>query len=411
MFLGVKLAWLRFFLASFVLLFILGQLAKLPGDYLYLCDLVLFFLLGIWFAWLAFNWPRIRTMPFPRLLLLGAVFLVWCLLTILFSYLNFGGVVFSQGLLYWIRWLVYFFLFPIAYTVTLASSKNRNFIYSLILVSGVLLATFGFIQLAIFPDLTFLALSEGWDPHKNRLVSTFFDPNFTGAYLSLCFLLALPRFLHKPARLYFFILSVLGLAILLTFSRSAWALLAVGLLVIGVMRYRWLLATGFILFLMVYWLVPRVQTRLSGLTDPADSASYRLVSWSKAWEVYQQYPWRGTGFGNFRLAQKEAGYFDPGEWGGHSGAGSDSSLLLVLATTGPVGLLLFLLIYGPFVKESLNWARFERDPELALSLLAILAGLAVESFFINSLFYPAIMALVWMIGGNFLAIRCSRLPV
>jgi len=390
----------------------LGQLVRLPlGASLvnvYLYDVLLLALLVVWGFWFVGNWKKISKLEIPRLCFLVALFALWSLATLIFSYSRFGGTVFAHGFFYWGRWCLYFCLFPIVYTLGRARffKKSAYWFLSLLIASGVLVAVFGFVQLALFPDFTSMALLGGWDPHHNRLLSTFFDPNFTGAYLAICFLLALPCFFEagRASSKWWrgVALAIIGLALLLTFSRSAWGLLAVGLLVLGVLKYRWLLLVGILFALGAYFFIPRVQTRLVGITDPADSAAHRLVSWKRTWGVYREYPWWGAGFGNFRLAQKDANYFKVGEWGGRSGAGSDSSLLLILATTGPVGFLLYLMLYGSIAIR--EFRLFKKAPAkdiglLGLSLLAVFLGLALESNFINTLFYPQIMAITWIAVG------------
>ena len=76
----------------------------------------------------------------------------------------------------------------------------------------------------------------------------------------------------------------------------------------------------------------------------------------------------------------------------HSGAGSDSSLLFVFATTGIFGFLVYLLgvlfvSFGDFAQKNKNW----------LLSLALVMGFILESQFINSLFYPQIMFLMFSI--------------
>ncbi|MFH1694146.1 MAG: hypothetical protein ABH880_00035, partial [Patescibacteria group bacterium] len=70
--------------------------------------------------------------------------------------------------------------------------------------------------------------------------------------------------------------------------------------------------------------------------------------------------------------------------GGHSGAGSDSSLLFVLATTGVFGLAAYLAIFTLALQKN-------------TCLLACLGALAVNSLFVNSLFYSAIMVFLWVL--------------
>jgi hypothetical protein len=265
----------------------------------------------------------------------------------------------------------------------------REVFYSII-ISGVLLSIGGIIQLFLLPDFEVLDPRLGWDPHKNRLASTFFDPNFVGCYLSICLVLLFDKWYgEKKFRFVDFLsFSFILVSVFLTFSRSAWAMLAVIIFIFGWFRSRTLLYVSLMVAFCAYFAVPRVQTRISGTTDPADSARYRFESWSNVLKVSKENLLIGVGFNNYKIAQKELGLLSPEKADSHSASGSDSSLLLILATTGIVGLLAYLsaLISSIFVEKKLN-----------VMILALTAGLLIDSLFINSLFYPQIMFLLFSI--------------
>jgi len=136
-----------------------------------------------------------------------------------------------------------------------------------------------------------------------------------------------------------------------------------------------------------YRLIPRVQTRLTGITDPSDSARFRLISWKNTLGFVKDNPIIGVGFNTYRFAQERKGLFDiTNPLGGHSGSGADSSLLLVLATTGVIGFISYISIH--------LFSIFRGIQEKAPPFLAISFSLLAESNFINSLFYAPIL-LVW----------------
>jgi O-antigen ligase len=265
--------------------------------------------------------------------------------------------------------------------------------------SGFFLAVAGFVQLLILPDFTVLDPSLGWDPHKNRLASTFFDPNFVGAYFVMCLILLLEKFypskksdsgeLKRAGKIdkkYYILFSVLLSGLFLTFSRSAWGMFAVAVLMYGFFRSKRLLYGAFFIAFLAYFAVPRIQTRISGITDPADSASLRFVSWGNTVEIIKDNFWLGTGFNTFRYVQKQYGFLNPGEEEVHSGAGSDSSLLFVFATTGVVGFFVYLVallfpVTEIILRKKGDW----------LMIFTLIAAFLLESQFINSLFYPQIM--------------------
>jgi len=295
----------------------------------------------------------------------------------------------SVGAFYLFRFFSYLLSGIVIFNMLKNNLISREEVFKSIIISGLFLSIAGIIQLIVLPDFETLDPLLGWDPHKNRLASTFFDPNFTGAYLVICLSLLLDKmFLNRKISLFeslsFLLLTV---ALLLTFSRSAWAMMAVVIFIYGVFKSKALLFVAILIAFLAYFAVPRVQTRISGATDPADSASFRLVSWRNALTIAQDNLLIGVGFNTYRYAQRDYGYLDIENPQSHSGSGADSSLLFVLATTGVFGLAVYLFaLLNPLLINQRNYL-----------YMALTSGLLVDSLFINSLFYPQIMFLYFMI--------------
>jgi len=130
--------------------------------------------------------------------------------------------------------------------------KFRKLVITAMIVSMVLLAVLGFMQLKFFGNFFELGMHlRGWDPHIGRLLSTWFDPNFIGGYLSfiLSIVIALGLYFHhKHNKKWFYLMaaiSVFGLvALYLTYSRSAYLALIVSLGILALMKSRKLLIVG-----------------------------------------------------------------------------------------------------------------------------------------------------------------------
>lgn len=287
-----------------------------------------------------------------------------------------------------VSYLVRFFSYVIFALVTWNLIELRVFqvdkIQRAIIYTGLFLFVAGLIQLILLPNLETLDPTLGWDPHKNRMASTFFDPNFLGIYFVICLALSLKqRILPKKFASISYLSTIIFLTgIFLTFSRSAWLATSV-LLFFALLRKKSLLLVSLAIVLLAVFAVPRIQTRISGVTDPQDSASFRLISWKNTWKVAKENWVFGVGYNAFRYAQKEYGFLDDSNLTARSGAGSDSSLLLVFATTGVFGLTFFA---GFFVSTILT-ALKHIDPITVGLILALL----IDSLFINSLFYPQIV--------------------
>lgn len=368
----------------------LGQFSRfgeLGGSAVYLFDLavIVFAVVGTFYFLIS------QRFKISKYLL---AFFVFCLIGAISLAVNKFGLPEAEFLLaisYLGRLFSYILAANTVYNLLDQKMLTKKELFITFLYSGLFIAVAGFVQLVILPDFTVLDPVLGWDPHKNRLASTFFDPNFTGVYLTLVFTLIMfkERFLDKKeleeGKKWFIVAgSVIMTAIFLTYSRSTWGMLGVLILLYGLFRSRKMVFLALLIAFSAYFAVPRIQTRLAGITDPADSASFRLISWKNTLKIAQDNLFLGVGYNAFQKAQTEYGFLTPDTVKENSSTGSDSSLLLVLATTGVVGLLVYLigLIY-PLV-QSKN-----------LFSLAFILPLVLQSNFTNSLFYPQILWL-WL---------------
>lgn len=332
---------------------------------------------------------KLRQVSIPVTFRLLLAFVALGTVSLIFTPLNLDAMEFFTALAYPVRFLCYVLFAIVVWNFVRLRMFDRTNIFIAIIFSGIFLFFAGLIQLILLPDLETLDPSLGWDPHKNRMVSTFFDPNFLGMYFVICLsavfsyrksLTNLPitntyRILAYSAGIIFL------LGIFLTFSRSAWLALAVFIFFVG-LKNKLLLATSVSLVLLAVFAVPRVQTRISGITDPQDSASFRLISWQNAWEITKDNWIFGVGYNAFRYAQRDYGFLDDTNLASHSGAGSDSSLLLVWSTSGIFGLSIIASLFLKLLSSNIRERKLV-DSGLILSVL-------VNSWFINSIFYPQI---------------------
>jgi len=380
--------FLRFLFNLSILLLSLGQFAALSKSgftNLYLFDIVLgvFALYGVCY----FIFVR-RSFVLPSV----SVFLIFFSFIALLSLFRviplYNNYALFTSLLYLIRWIIYLAFGLVVFNMVHKGYLTKDSITSIFIKSGVFISLVGFIQLLIFPDLSLLDSVYGWDPHKNRLFSTFLDPNFVGAYLTLILAFMFNKYYHQGKDFSikdFLVTFILVLGLVFTFSRSAWLMFSVVVFIYGLYKSKLMLLTFVIVAFAAYFAVPRIQTRISGITDPADSAHFRLISWGNTMKIAQDNMFLGVGFNTFRFVQKDYGLVTYNEFESHGASGSDSSLLFVLATTGIFGLMFFLgsFLYVLFHTQSLL---------LKSTILSLLAN----SLFINSLFYPQILFL-WLV--------------
>lgn len=313
--------------------------------------------------------------------------------------LNLDGADARIAVLYAVRWVLYFGAYLMALDVVRSERTGRVVIGALIAV-GLLVAGLGFVQLAVLPDFSRF-VPAGWDPHVGRLLSTWFDPNFVGGFLTFVLLVALGVAFEVRGWVRVALIGAalaLLAAVLLTYSRSAYAGLLVGGAVFALLRARLLLVVGALCAVLVFALVPRVQERVIGIRSVDETAQLRVVSWSNAIEVVKDHPLTGVGYNAYKFAQVKYGFLtDPAE---HSAGGSDSSVLTVAVTTGAVGVVAFgWLWWEQFATAGVRTRSRGFRRGLSYGAFAGLVSLAVHGQFINGLLFPHLMLAIWVVLG------------
>ncbi len=371
------------FLSILLLLSILaGQLLKFPtsgsqGPILLDCFIIIF-------CFYSFFKLRFKLNKPPVFIKFGFIFVFLQILSLIFTPLHLSFPEYFSSFSYSLRFILYL---TAGWIITTgAFNKFKQEIPVTLLRAGVGIAILGILQFIFIPDLKFLA-EYGWDPHYFRTVSTFLDPNFTGSFLVLTFILL---FSYKDKKAYFiFAAIVVYLALLTTFSRSSYLMFAVSGLTLSILKKsRQIFLIFIILFLglLLGFYSYNKSVTVSKKIDRTQSAQARLSTWQMGLTLFSAHPLLGVGFNAYKYALNEY-HLAPEEFTKSHGASSnDSSLLFVLATTGILGLISYLLFLFTAVKTNIKKSSL---------LIAGTFGLIIDSFFTNSLFYPPL--LLWFI--------------
>lgn len=321
-----------------------------------------------------------------------------------------------SGWFYLLRFVIYSSSLYLTYYMVKSGILSIYKFLTLVKITSVMLAFLGLIQLVVFPDLEILS-DFGYDPHKYRVFSTFLDPNFLGVFLNFGLGLLIFELISKKfSGLMDFIKrnkssvissAVLATAVILTLSRSAYLMLAITLVIILAIRSRKLLGAFFIAALILYLVFPAFNARIQGAINIDRSAGERFFSWGKGLTIFQENPILGVGFNNIRTYSQRKNLLRVfSEDGGNSGAGIDSSLIFVLATTGFAGFAGFILFLLKIIADLIpgftsGGKVFYKSNFLSLPLFGLTLGLIAGSFFINSLFFPQVMFLWFSLLGVF----------
>lgn len=385
---------------AYLVLFPFGQLTRLPIEIwglpearVYLTDIVLALLLLSWgigrFA------LRKKRYSLPPLSIPIFSFAAMALLSLGVATPLLSNREVTASSLYLIRWLVYVGLYFVIVDTKKTLFKKTSPL-NLLMISGIFVALFGFVQYFLYPDLKPLEILH-WDPHFYRLVSTFLDPGFTGLILALTLIIIINVLFEKKKNKWLMLSGAITyLALILTHSRSSYLAFIVGVSLIAFLRrnIRLFLITVIVLSLSLM-ILPQPAGEGGKLTRTY-SVVDRFESWQNAVEIIKDHPVIGVGFNAYRYAQRDYGFLDEDWQESHGAAGVDSSLLFVLATTGVLGLagyLWFLISVGAL-------AFWQKKKTVGIICIASLGAILIHSFFLNSLFYP------WIMGWLMILLAC-----
>lgn len=277
-------------------------------------------------------------------------------------------------------------------------------------IGALLMATSPLTQLTLLTRLTVIGYPADdvlrYVPGPNdtyttqlRAIGTSVDPNVFGGTLMLSLALivvqwAAPR--RVLGRAWLAVLAAPTAAgMVLSLSRASWLGLACGLTLVGVLRYRRILALGIAACLAVI-ATPAGQeiTRrfLSGFSVADRATAFRVGEFGNALTLIQRYPWLGIGFGLSPDIDVTAGV--------------SSVYLLVAEQTGLLGLAVYLLAVGSVWCIGVRGVMREADPArqvlagayLAAITAALVAGL-LDHYFANVAF-PHAVALFWLYAAG-----------
>jgi O-antigen ligase len=177
-------------------------------------------------------------------------------------------------------------------------------------------------------------------------------------------------------------------ALALTYSRSSYLAYLVGISVVAwIKKSPKLFLAAFLLGVLTILILPRPSGSEGVRLEREESAWARVDNWKQSLTIWVKHPVFGVGFNTYRYAQKKERFLEDDWQENHAGAGADSSLLFVLATTGLLGF----LSYG-----FLGWQMLKLK---SLVVKASLIALLIHSFFLNSLFYPWVMLWFWSLDA------------
>lgn len=279
-------------------------------------------------------------------------FALWTILSFLISQFSYNSQ--KINIFYLIRIINFCLLFSF-YPVL---NKNKINYLNLIIIANLI---FGLIQYFVWPDQTSFSY-YGWDPHLNRLTSTFLDPTFT-AFVFLIFLLK--NYFSKSNK---YILIFIYICIALTYSRATFLSLIVASLFVSINKKKFLIFIKTTLLIVLTILILPNKTGEGTNIRRTSTILAKIENYKQSISLISQKPLIGHGYNNLDIVKQTGS-------NNHANFGFDSSLMTIASTTGLIGLSIFLLAFYKLFKKS------------CLSQQTIILSLFVHSLFSNSLLY------------------------
>lgn len=238
---------------------------------------------------------------------------------------------------------------------------------------------------------------------RTRVFSIVGSPNVLGSLLALTFPLSFGLFLTdrrwKWRVVLLIVTAVLGVCLIMTFSRGAWLALAFGLLVFGLVVDRRVLIGLIIFTLLVPIALPTVYQRVAFIASPQYRVSSekdgRIARWSETVAEWERHPLVGQGFGEVGGAVAARSPIVKGNY-------TDSYYLKTGAEMGVLGLGALLWLLLAVLRAGAHTVYQLKDPWFRGLAGGIMAGLVAVIFhnMVENVFeVPMMVTYFWFFAG------------
>lgn len=378
---ALLLLWAQPNWASYVVAVALPILPALSTTYLIL------------WAFLA-SWLQGRINRRGSLLLLLAGML--CLLLLLAA-LDSSSVLVS--LRYWCYYLTGIALVILMVNALRTERAVRQFL-GVALLAGSLVALWGIVQYALGTATNLSWVDIRYSAIKTRVVGTFDNPNMLAGYLVALLPFPLARMLQPDSsfrvRISNALLSaLLGLVLVLTFSRGGWLAAFAAALVLVVYLQPRLFWVAPLIILAAPIVVPQVVwQRLASIVNLQDTSNMvRLYIWNSSLQMFLHNWWLGIGLGLVPFAAIYPIY----QYGIVPALHAHNLFLQVAVEGGIFALICFILLSLGLWRAAVT--RWQRMPWLATAAAAALIGHLTHGMFDYAWYDMRLLLTFWLIAG------------
>jgi hypothetical protein len=287
-------------------------------------------------------------------------------------------------------------------------AKERDGVVTIMMVNGVITALVGLAQQAIGASRL---VSLGYEYNKTirftghflRSFSTFRLPFDFGFYLAMVIVIGASVSLREPRRprsiLFFLSLPVMSAGLLFSFVRGAYLVVAVGILYLALIRFRWLFLGVPIVLVLLLMIPGQYATPTLG----ASSFNERSQSWTDNLTVI--FDPTGHGIGTTGSAGEKVEQIRKLVGGAYQ---PDNQYFKTNFELGVVGLFVFvfLLLASLFTARSAATRLYGRDQALAEGLSAHILGVIIACFVATYFEIFPMDFFFWLLLG--IVVTCDR---
>jgi len=294
------------------------------------------------------------------------------------------------SVIYFLR-LITYILFGFSISFLVKNKKiEAEYLRFQIFCIGLFSLFLGFIQFIYIKDTRFLSIL-GWDDHYARLISTYFDPGFTGVIFLLTLLIGLTSTYLQNKKIQFIMLLTFLWGIILTFSRASYLATIVSFSILFLSQFSIdkkiikKFSIGLFLFIIMVIIAPKPfgegvnLLRTSTINARANSLTQQLKILNPQTILLGNGPYSQKNSLNYYI-DKKTEIIIPS----HSRV-PDNIFINVLLSTGIFGLLLFIVLL-------IKWGHKLKQKNIFI--YAGFIGILVHTQFNSSLIQPFIFLIL-----------------
>lgn len=303
--------------------------------------------------WLIYQFAKYKLSSIRGLLQNQAVFYftAWMFIGFVITSPQFSLTQNIISFLYPLRFLLYL-LFSTSFIYWVGKSEyNKNISFRILYTFSIMLVGVSLLQYIFVRDLWSM-YPYGWDPHQFRVFATYLDVYVAAAILGLLALF----WLHQKN---YILVGGLLLCLALTFSRSAYIALFMAIIVYSFVHKKYKIATIVAtIFIALVFITPKSWGEGVNLLRTSTIQS-RIADTQLGIRIWKAAPIEGHGYNHLRYVKEQMNLLHLDDRS-HSASSFHSSYLIILASTGVIGLGLFLWsLYSIFhIKQVLVYGIF-----------------------------------------------------